>query len=599
MKVPFFLSGTTVQNLNTTTLYYNPEMGGILANCSSAVEAEVEKWYRRSGRIGGLTVVVTVNSRTVDGRFVSRKNGADGNQLVLVPPSTTGTFTDVTNTDLVEDGDRYSVGYIYIAGAGSGTITLTGIGGWFDDADGDAVSQLTTVRFNNNGNNLLRYSYLVSQTFGITSTESIVQTITKTAGTYKNMAVYVSVNPRNAPMVLTFRKNESDTDLKITIPALGTGLFENTTDEISVIEGDRVAWKYESGASTETMQHDISVEFVSTKGLCMGSRGATIAQGTTVYAGLTGWGSSWSATEDGSQMAMPIGGTMSVARLKITANTLTGDCVFTLRKNGVDTGIVITVPAGTVGDFTEAVPATVLYQSGDLFGWKAVAPAGGTTITVQSLILDILPGGKIFEENFESAAAVLANGGVEANGPITYANGGAVLTQTQAIRYAAYNETWTGDYTIIYRVNIPELYSTSNCRLWQKYEDAENKLAITVTSLGRGIFNARIANVLTTIYSAVDDIISYGKPCELTVKRQGGVLSLYYDGVKRVSTVTGSLEPLDNVGGILINHVSSSSHPTLTALRTIVYDEAISDAEILAHAQEFRGTPNLLLLGVG
>lgn len=76
-------------------------------------------------------------------------------------------------------------------------------------------------------------------------------------------------------------------------------------------------------------------------------------------------------------------GTVKNARL-ITHNTntcATGPTVFTLRKNGVDTAISMSVPSSSFAQVTDA--DTVAFVAGDLLSWRgSCGAAGGTNVVI-------------------------------------------------------------------------------------------------------------------------------------------------------------------------------------------------------------------------
>lgn len=107
--------------------------------------------------------------------------------------------------------------------------------------------------------------------------------------------------------------------------------------------------------------------------------GAQNAAGTTAYAPIGGT-TNYNATERNRQTV--IGRPCKIANLSIitgTSQPASGSLVFTLRKNGVDTSLVVTVsandPAGNYGDNTHSV--TVV--AGDLISLKSVNNASGNS----------------------------------------------------------------------------------------------------------------------------------------------------------------------------------------------------------------------------
>lgn len=75
--------------------------------------------------------------------------------------------------------------------------------------------------------------------------------------------------------------------------------------------------------------------------------------------------------------ALMIGrGKIIKSKLYIKSNTRDAETVFTLSKNGNETGITITIPALSTDDI-DSVGSPVEFVDGDLFHWNI--PASGTT----------------------------------------------------------------------------------------------------------------------------------------------------------------------------------------------------------------------------
>ena len=77
---------------------------------------------------------------------------------------------------------------------------------------------------------------------------------------------------------------------------------------------------------------------------------------------------------------------MKFARMfvRVTANTLNSSCDVVLRKNGSDSSLIVTIPAGTTGDFTNN-SASVDFSVGDLYNYNirtTSSTSGSITITI-------------------------------------------------------------------------------------------------------------------------------------------------------------------------------------------------------------------------
>lgn len=68
--------------------------------------------------------------------------------------------------------------------------------------------------------------------------------------------------------------------------------------------------------------------------------------------------------------------TITGGSIRVATNAATADGAFVLRKNGADTGITVTVAAGSTG-VKNATGAAVSYAAGDTIAWKYVNGSGG------------------------------------------------------------------------------------------------------------------------------------------------------------------------------------------------------------------------------
>ena len=91
----------------------------------------------------------------------------------------------------------------------------------------------------------------------------------------------------------------------------------------------------------------------------------------TEYFSLAGW--ERKLTEAEVRFPFLRDGTISNFTFKCTFNTLTASYTATIRKNGTDTAIYITIPAGTTGTFTD--PDTVEFLAADEFSIESDASA--------------------------------------------------------------------------------------------------------------------------------------------------------------------------------------------------------------------------------
>jgi len=102
---------------------------------------------------------------------------------------------------------------------------------------------------------------------------------------------------------------------------------------------------------------------------------------TKLYYPLLDWFGG-SATEANTQ-TLARAGTIKNLRINVVANTFNAALVIKLRKNGVDTALTVSIPANTIGTFSDTTHA-IAFAVTDLMGWSVftTATSGGITMVL-------------------------------------------------------------------------------------------------------------------------------------------------------------------------------------------------------------------------
>jgi hypothetical protein len=213
-----------------------------------ATESDAQYVCRVSSTLSNFYVCVYSNSCDGATTFRVRKNGADGNENVSVPATTTGAYEDATNSDSVASGD--TLDYSGVAGGTAGTIypMLAGIKSSSAGRQltsslvaGDTVAYGTTVY------------YGVEGKLAQTATETKSQGNADASFTAKNLFVRVPTNSVNGDTTFILRKGAANTALTVTVGASTTGTFEDTSDTVSCVAADLLDWGIVTGGSSGTM----------------------------------------------------------------------------------------------------------------------------------------------------------------------------------------------------------------------------------------------------------------------------------------------------------------------------------------------------------
>lgn len=205
------------------------------------------------------------------------------------------------------------------------------------------------------------------------------------AVTAKNFNIATGNNARTTDSTGVVRVNGVDKTPSITITAAddSAGLHD-TTNTVALAAEDTLLYKLTTGTGTEVLNIEkMGVNLVNTSDLfflASGSSGGN-AGGSTLYWPIVG--SCLSGTESTLEARLPNNCAADVKRLFVylDVNTNTSDTVVTLRKNGVDTTLVLTCAGSTDGYFSVVPGATLSIAAGDTLTVKSVQSGGSASLT--------------------------------------------------------------------------------------------------------------------------------------------------------------------------------------------------------------------------
>ena len=210
------------------TTYYNP-LNGYLRH--TLIESQVQVGPKFAGSLSKLRCYVTQNSLNSASTLRTRKNGSNGAQSVSIPATSTGAFEDTTNSDSFASGDLLNT-QLVAGGVSAQTITISNVqvmltSGHLHMSSGSTAG--TATLYGVLGGDLYPYSI-----------ESYSLITSRISTTRKNLYVSVHSNNRNGSVTVKTRKNGSDGNLSVSIPASTTGVFEDTTHTDTIASGDTV-----------------------------------------------------------------------------------------------------------------------------------------------------------------------------------------------------------------------------------------------------------------------------------------------------------------------------------------------------------------------
>jgi hypothetical protein len=389
---------------------------------SAAAEVAVQVPFYSSGTFSQMYVRLEDNSLSGSCTFYLRVNGATVNSKVVLPAGVK-IGSDTIHTDHINFGDKVS--YMLVTGAGTTLLPVANSINFTPD-DGSYYQRFSPAAPAgglDNTNGYQPYYSNVTGILGLNFYESHAVHYMRTAGTFKNLAVYVSTNSRTHNTNFYLSKNGVPTALSTAAVSGKWGLIQQTTTTVSVVAGDTVTIALSATGGDEGDTNLIKVNFVSLEFVNSGSE-YEYAVGTDdkpQNAGET-WTIPYKSALSfgGDEYLLPALSTGTLSNFCMT--TAQNDCstVSTLkfRKNGVtDASMVITIPAASTGTFCDNTH-TITTVSSDTIAYLGDSPSGSGTMYYSSISSKFTPTG------------AGGGGGSTSNGPISFTSGSGSWTAT-------------------------------------------------------------------------------------------------------------------------------------------------------------------------
>jgi len=330
-----------------------------------------------------LSVYVSSNTFGIVSNVNFRKNSAAGNQSVSVTASTTGRFQDTSNTDVVATNDTVNLNIIVGADAGSAAFENISI-----------VSSPTTnwrmFGFNSGNNIAAAAIYKSVSGFASTTTETLAQNKFRTAGTLKKAQAIISTNTAETNNTVGIRINAATKNISMSITALTTGSFEDTSNTDAVVSEDLVNW-ITTNTGNSTLASIFKVEFVADDSkinqVLMHLGGVAVGDGVTSYIDISGRGQG-NATEANRQVSIDFNYTVSTLEVYISSNATTSNstCDFRVGATTPAGSPSVSITSGTTGYFSD-LSSTYNGASADLVDHRIVNGGGGSLTIVGSGML--------------------------------------------------------------------------------------------------------------------------------------------------------------------------------------------------------------------
>jgi len=339
------------------------------------------------------------------------------------------------------------------------------------------------------------------------ATESEVAATFRTAnGTFDKAGVYVTQNDVSSASTQALRVNAASSALSISITGNTTGLFEDTTNSVTITAADKVNWltTIPSVAGSHTIS--VSESFcrfssaTNTYQKMLSSYFASNTYGSTTvnYIGL-GCELDFGTTEINVQQKFYTAGTLQKGFVNLSANTYNATITIKSRINGADGTIAISVTASTSGNF-EDTTNTDAVASGNLINMsiQGAAGTGSGTFTIVGM--------EFTTTNNKSWQGSSQNTGATFSASTTYYllfNGRfASATSTEAqVQYKSRFVAKATNLQCYVTANLAATNDTFDFRIG----GVSSAITVSITALTTGLFE----DAVNSATIAVNDLLNY------------------------------------------------------------------------------------------
>lgn len=244
-----------------TTNRYPAVMGEVTGIVSESPLNQREISYNATWH--NLAFYTPSNSKSIGVPVKSRINGADGNQNLTVPSSTSGYFEDTSNTDDLAPGDL--INYVVEIG-GVGIITFSTIASLitYDTTTGMSMWSDSRANSTRTGSATTHFFPLIGGNNGWASNtdEAAAQVKAGLSGTLKNFTAYTNSVNYTANATARIRINGADGNQSITLVAGDpNSQYVDTSNTDDIVPTDLVCVSVTGGTSGKCNHRGWGIDF--------------------------------------------------------------------------------------------------------------------------------------------------------------------------------------------------------------------------------------------------------------------------------------------------------------------------------------------------
>lgn len=362
----------------------------VMANgTGSGTEIDVQFRVSKPGTFSNLSALVGTANASGDTTIRFRKNGADGNQTVTIPQSSTAGVEDTTNTDSVASGDLVNVSISYTAGS----IALSSMTILFEADDGTTTQFLMTIGFpaGFTNNNTTRYHTPVGNIITTNFTSEVqAANLIQHDMVASDFAVYIPTNARTTNTTFRVRKNSANQSQVVTFGSTVTGLIVDTTNTDSFSVNDVLNFSTTTagggnGISIRNMQLTLTSDVDGEMTLLANTSWTRSSTASDLFGSVVGALGAAADAEVFHRARLLRNAEASGLAIYISSNASNRDVNVHLRVNGSNGNNTFLNSAGTTGWFQDTTNSDSISDTQNI-NFRSLAVSAGTGNTSYTLI---------------------------------------------------------------------------------------------------------------------------------------------------------------------------------------------------------------------
>lgn len=357
MKIPVIVgTGEAFQDASTE---YVTVMTTLIRETD--IRADVEVPWEYAGTFSGFSVSIYGNNIDGSVTWALEDDAVDTAVSITMPALATGVFSDTSSTATIAAGSKMVFEYIApLSGTG---MDVSAISILFEPTSGNARKKI-------GGTSEFRLIPVGPEWGSIVNGRDVGLNFYDSAWrapanlTVSELNLWVGINIGGVMNLTIMESDTIATILSVSVPASTTGSFTDT-GSISLLTGDDIGFLYDGSGDWDEIRYSVTVENANSNKLpIVTARGGSQNITTNNFLGVAGYGTpSFTEVDHEARINTDI----SISDLYIKNDTApASSATLTLRDDGVDTSLSVTIPASTTGWFSDTVTNVSVASGSDI-----------------------------------------------------------------------------------------------------------------------------------------------------------------------------------------------------------------------------------------